>query len=156
MHTLLRYVLLICLSVAAVNAAAANKIGFVDVERLLKESPQTAESNKRLEKEFSSRTEELERIQKQLSDAENSVNSKEADLTTQRLELERKQRELGEDINIRKNEEITLLQEHINKAIVKVAEAGDFDLVFYSGLAYTNKRIDLTDEVLKQLGKSSP
>jgi Skp family chaperone for outer membrane proteins len=29
-------------------------------------------------------------------------------------------------------------------------------MVLYSGLAYTNKRIDLTDEVLKQLGKSSP
>ncbi len=156
MHTLFRYVLLICLASATANAVAGNKIGYVDIERLLKESPQTAESNRKLEKEFGSRTAELERLQKQIRDAENSVSSKEADLATQRLELERKQRELGEDINIRKSEEIAALQEHINKAIVKVSEAGDYDMVLYSGLAYTNKRIDLTDEVLKQLGKSSP
>ena len=37
------------------------KIGYVVVEKILKEAPQTAASNKKLEKEFKSRTDELQK-----------------------------------------------------------------------------------------------
>ena len=48
------------------------KIGYVVVEKILKEAPQTAASNKKLEKEFKSRTDGLQNkvkaIQKQEKD----------------------------------------------------------------------------------------
>ena len=48
------------------------KIGYVVVEKILKEAPQTAASNKKLEKEFKSRTDGLQKkvkaIQKQEKD----------------------------------------------------------------------------------------
>ena len=37
------------------------KIGYVVVEKVLKDSPQTASSNKKLEKEFKSRTDDLQK-----------------------------------------------------------------------------------------------
>ena len=40
--------------------AADLKIGYVQVDKILQEAPQTAESSKKLEKEFAPRSQELE------------------------------------------------------------------------------------------------
>ncbi len=145
--------------------AADFKVGYVQVDKLLQEAPQTVETGKKLEKEFSPRSLDLEKLQKQIRDIEaqldherSNVNEserriKERQLNNMRLEFQSKQRELREDINLRKNEELAVLQERINKAVQTVAESEGYDLVAYSGIAYASKRIDITDKVLKLLGK---
>lgn len=145
--------------------AAEYKVGYVQVDKLLQEAPQTAETGKKLEKEFSPRSLDLEKLQKQMRDLEGALERdrttiseadrrmKERDLTNMRLEFQRKQRELREDINLRKNEELAVLQERINKAVQTVSENEGYDLVVYSGVAYASKKIDITDKVLKLLGK---
>jgi outer membrane protein len=147
-----------------VNAAEL-KVGYVKVDKLLQEAPQTAETGRKLEKEFSPRSLELDRLQKQIKDLEATLDSdrasmsdidrrnKERDVTNQKLEFQRKQRELREDINLRKNEELAILQDRINKAVTSVAETENYDLVVYGGVAYASKKIDITDKVLKLLGK---
>lgn len=135
------------------------------MDKLLQEAPQTAESGKKLEKEFSPRSLELDRLQKQIRDVETILDrdratlsdldkrSKERDVSNLKIEFQRKQRELREDINLRKNEELSVLQDRINKAVTSVAESESFDLVVYGGVAYASKKIDITDKVLKLLGK---
>ena len=140
----------------AVNAVADVKVGFVNVDRILRESPQAADSAKRLQQEFKQRSEDIDRLRRQINDKENSGVAKEQDLAALRLEYERKQRELNEDASIRKNEELGKLQDRINQAVTAVSEAEGYDLVIYSGLAYTSKRVDLTDKVLKFIGKDNP
>ncbi|WP_370848365.1 OmpH family outer membrane protein [Novimethylophilus kurashikiensis] len=147
-----------------VNAADV-KIGFVNVEQILKDAPQTAESGRKLEKEFSGRQQELERMAKQIKDHETSLDkdsltmsetdrrNKERDLSNMKIDFQRKQRELREDVNLRKNEELSSLQDRINKAVTSVAESEGYDLVVYSGVAYASKKADITDKVLKSLGK---
>lgn len=152
--------------VFSVTANAAElKIGYVQVDKLLQEAPQTAESGKKLEKEFSPRSQELDRLQKQIRDLEAALDkdrltttdadrrNRERDASNLKLEFQRKQRELREDINLRKNEELAVLQDRINKAVTTVAETENFDLVVYGGVAYASKKIDITDKVLKLLGK---
>lgn len=148
----------------AANAAEV-KIGFVNVEQILKDAPQTAESGRKLEKEFSGRQQELEKMAKQIKDHEVALDkdsltlsetdrrNKERDLSNLKIEFQRKQRELREDVNLRKNEELASLQDRINKAVTSVAEAEGYDLVIYSGVAYASKKADITDKVLKSLGK---
>ena len=145
--------------------AAELKIGYVQVDKILQEAPQTAESGKKLEKEFSPRTQELERMQKQIRDAESALEknsltlseterrNKERDISNLKIEFQRKQRELREDVNLRKNEELGSLQDRINKSVTAVAEAEGYDLVIYSGVAFASKKVDITDKVLKSLGK---
>lgn len=148
------------------NAGAAElKVGYVQVERILQEAPQTSESGKRLEKEFAPRTQELDRLQKQIKDIETALDkdsltmsetdrkNKERDVANLKIDFQRKQRELREDINLRKNEELGALQDRINKAVTAVSEAEGYDLVVYGGVAYASKKIDITDKVLKSLGK---
>lgn len=148
------------------NASAAElKIGYVQVDKILQDAPQTAESGKKLEREFTARTQELERLQKQIKDIETALDkdsltmseadrkNKERDASNLKIDFQRKQRELREDVNLRKNEELGTLQEKINKAVTAVSEAEGYDLVVYGGVAYANKKIDITDKVLKSLGK---
>lgn len=158
---------LACLLLYCSQVTAADfKVGYVQVDKLLQEAPQTAETGKKLEKEFSPRSLELDKLQKQIRDLESQLDhdratsmseadrrQKERQLNNSRLEFQSKQRELREDINLRKNEELALLQERINKAVQTVAESEGYDLVAYSGVAYASKRIDITDKVLKLLGK---
>ena len=70
-----------------------------------------------------------------------------------RIDIQRKDRELKEDFNIRKNEELAALQDQVNKAVTSVAKAEGYDLVVYNGVAYANEKIDITDKILKSLGK---
>lgn len=145
--------------------AAELKVGYVQVDKILQDAPQTAESGKKLEKEFSPRSQELDRMAKQIKDLETVLDkegltiseaerrNKERDVQNIKIEFQRKQRELREDINLRKNEELGALQDRINKAVQSVSEAEGYDLVVYSGVAYASKKIDITDKVLKTLGK---
>ncbi len=162
---LTRLLVLSALAFSAQSNAADLKIGYVQVDKILQEAPQTAESSKKLEKEFAPRSQELERMQKQIKDIETSLDkdaltmsetdrkNKERDASNLKIDFQRKQRELREDINLRKNEELAALQDRINKAVTSVSEAEGYDLVVYGGVAYANKKIDITDKVLKSLGK---
>ena len=153
------------LLLASLNVYADIKVGFVQVDKILQEAPQTIESNKKLEKEFSARTEKLKADVKALKDKEAAFSkdaltmkdserdTKEKALSQMRVDVQRKERELREDINIRRNEELGGLQEQINKAVTSVAKAESFDLVLYNGVAYASEKIDITDKILKSLGK---
>jgi outer membrane protein len=161
-----RNLLLVAIAVTAIQANAAElKVGYVQVDKILQEAPQTSESGKKLEREFSPRSQELDRMAKQIKDLEAALDkdaltmseaerrNKERDAQNIKIEFQRKQRELREDINLRKNEELGALQDRVNKAVQTVSEAEGYDLVVYSGVAYASKKIDITDKVLKALGK---
>jgi outer membrane protein len=161
---LLSMFLLLPLSVSA--EMEIFKIGYVVVEKVLKQAPQTAASNKKLEKEFKSRTDELQKkvkaIQKQEKDFnKNSVTMSAAErqkaqkkIQNSKIEIQRIERELREDIDIRRREEIGKLQQKINEAIEEMAKTDKFDLILYQGVAYASKEIDITDKLIKVLGKA--
>ena len=114
---------------SASTSAAELKIGYVQVDKILKEAPQTSESGKKLEKEFSPRSLELDKMKKQIASIASSLDKegltltnaarrkKQRQATSLKVEFSRKQRELREDINIRKNEELSILQDRINNAV---------------------------------------
>jgi len=153
------------LFLASLSVYADLKVGFVQVDKILQEAPQTIESNKKLEKEFSSRTDKLKTDIKTLKEKEAAFSKdvltmKESERATRekglaqfRVDIQRTERELKEDINIRRNEELGGLQDQINKAVTAVSKAENYDLVVYSGVAYASKEIDITDKILKSLGK---
>jgi len=142
------------------------KIGYVVVEKVLKDAPQTAASNKKLEKEFKSRTDGLQKkvkdVQAQEKDfKKNSLTMSDSDkqkaqkkIQNMKIEVQRVERELREDIDIRRREEIGKLQQKINEAIEDLAEKEKYDLILYQGVAFASKEIDITDKLIKILGKA--
>jgi len=149
----------------AMGAEAADmKIGFVDVERISRESAPAERASKQLEKEFAPRRQELQRREARIKElqgqlereamtmTESDRRAKEQELARTNVEFQRMQREFREDLTIRRNQEIQGLMERANRVIRKIAEAGKFDLVIQDAV-YRDPRIDITDQVLKALAE---
>ena len=152
--------MIICTSIAY----AEIKVGVVKVDQILKEAPQTAVSNKKLEKEFKIRTDKLKKsitsLQAKEEDfkknnitmSDSSRDAASKALQSDRIDIQRDERELREDIDLRRREEINSLQGKINIAIEELAKKDKYDLILYSGVAYASDAVDITDEVVKALG----
>jgi outer membrane protein len=154
------------LAAAAAPSLAETKIGFVNGQKVINESPQAAKAKKKLEKEFEKRDQELQKLAKQLQGMQenlekNGVTMSEADRRNKEREFndlnrdfQRKQREFREDLNLRQNEEMAGIYERVNKVIKQVAEAEKYDLIIQEGV-YVSPKLDITDKVIKALGDGS-
>ena len=146
----------------ATPALAEGKIGFVNTERIMRDSIPAQRAQKKIEGEFMKRDQELTRIAYQLKrlqeDLEkNSVTMAEGQRRTKERELgdldrdfQRRRREFQEDLNQRRNEELAQVLEQANRAIRQIAELEKYDIIFQDAV-YANPRIDLTDKVIKAL-----
>jgi len=84
---------------------------------------------------------------------ESERRDKERELLDLRRSLKRSTQEFREDYNLRRNEELSELQKIVYKAIVDIAKADKFDLIIHEGAVFASDRIDITEQVLKQLNK---
>jgi len=146
----------------AVPAAAEVKIGFVNSDRLMRDTAPAVRAQKKLEKEFEKREQELQKTAKQLQDmqtgleknsvtmAESERKNKERDFNDLNRDFQRRQREFREDLNQRRNEELASVIERANKAIKQIAEQDKYDVIFQDAV-YANPRIDITERVIKAL-----
>lgn len=85
-----------------------------------------------------------------MGDAEKE--KKQRSLSQLRIDIQRTERELREDIDLRRREEITKLQNKVTKVIEILAEREKYDLILYTGVAYASDKVDMTSLVLKELG----
>jgi outer membrane protein len=153
----------LCLALSLTQAAAADfRIGVVDTERILRESVPALKAEKKIEKEFAARDEEIKNITQQVKDIQTSLDkdgmtmpeadrrNKERELDNLNATLQRLQREFREDLNLRKNEELVNVLGLANKAIQQIAESEKYDLILQEAV-YRNPKIDITDKVIKYL-----
>lgn len=145
--------------------AADLKIGYVNAVRVIEQAPQGKAALKRLETEFNPRDKELIRMQDRIKAVEgelekNALVLKESDRQTKEREvislkrdLKRATQEFREDYNVRRNEELLALQKIVHKAIVDIAKQEKYDLILHEGVIYAGDKIDITEQILKTLGK---
>jgi outer membrane protein len=159
-----RLVVLLAASLLWVGSLGAEelRIGIVRTDRILQESAPMIKAQKKLEKEFASREQELQRVAKQARDLQSQLEkegmtlpeserrAKEQELNRVNRDLQRMQRELREDYNLRRNEEWSAVLERVNKVINGIAEQEKYDLILQDAV-YVSKRVDITDKVLKAL-----
>jgi outer membrane protein len=147
---------------AQMVSAAELKIGFVNTERVFRESAPAVRASKKLEKEFAARDLDIQKVAKQFRDlqahlekenvtmSEADRRNKERDLANLNRDLQRAQREFREDLNVRQNEERAAFQDRVNKAIGDLAERDKYDLILQEAV-FASTRIDITDKVLRAL-----
>ena len=163
-HTIPRIAALL-LAFAAVAAVAQDmKIGFVDVERIRRESAPAERASKQLEKEFAPRAQELQRREAQIKTlqgqlekdamtmSESERRGKEQELSRMNVDFQRLQREYREDLNLRRNQELGALFERADRVIKQIADAEKFDLILQEAV-FRSPRIDITERVLKALAE---
>ena len=154
---------LVCLLALTAGVQAQElKIGYVNSERVLRESQPARSAQSKLETEFGRRERELndlatrlkaaaDRLDKEaptLSEAER--NRRQRDLVEQDRDLQRKRREFQEDLNQRKNEELSAVVERANRVIKQIFETEKFDLILQE-VVFAGPRVDITDKVIRAL-----
>jgi outer membrane protein len=166
MKTLLFAALLFMACIAQADAEGF-RIGVVDTERILRESDQAIRAEKKIEKEFAARDQEIKKQIKQGKDLQAALEKdgsnmsdsvrrfKERELANLNLNLQTMQREFREDLNLRKNEELAVVLAHADKAIRAIAESEEYDVILQEAV-YRNPKVDITDKVLKYLSNEIP
>jgi outer membrane protein len=145
-------------------ALAQSKVGFVSLERILREAPAAQRAQKKLEQEFSKRGQDLSKMAEQLKKLQedidrNSVTMSESDRQKREREFgdlnrdfQRKQREFNEDLAQRRNQELSEVIQRANLAVKGIAEAENLDVVLQNEqVVWASPRIDITDKVIKAL-----
>lgn len=140
------------------------KIGFVNTQRILRDSVPAQAAQAKIEAEFDKRNQEL---QKSIDDLRNRVmafekdapvlaeserNRRQRELGNIDGDIQRKQREIQEDFNRRRNEEFSDIIERANAAIKNIAESENYDLIIQDAVT-VSPRVDITDKVLEALSK---
>jgi outer membrane protein len=143
-------------------ALAETKVGVVNIQRLLQESPQAQAASQALENEFAGRRRELESQQKDLKAREDKLQkdgavmaaneraSSEKALRDGQRELARKQNEFMEDLNVRRNEALGQLQRSVLQEVQTYAKSAGLDVVVGDAL-YASPSVDITTQVLTAL-----
>lgn len=155
----------LALGVAGIGSAYAqgSKVGFVNTEKILRDSSPARAAQAKIEAEFKKRDDDLQRLgnnlraaaQKFEKDApilsESERGKRQRDLANQDADLQRKRREFQEDFNRRRNEEFATIVEKANLAIKRIAEQENYDVIIQDAVT-VNPRIDITDKVIQSLG----
>lgn len=165
-NSLVRWTLAAALGVAG-PALAQTSIGFVSLERILREAPAAQRAQKKLEQEFSQRGQELSRVAEQLKKmqenleknaltmSESERQKREREFGDLNRDFQRRQREFNEDLGHRRKEEFESVLERANRAVRQIAEAEKLDVVLQNEqVVWASTRIDITDKVIKALDDS--
>jgi outer membrane protein len=151
-------------SLAALPAWAEPKIGIVDAQRLLEESPQGKAVQESMRAEFAPRQRTLQaqeqalkaKVEKLQKDgatmSEDQRQRAEKELRDGQRDFERARGEFQDDISARRNEELSRLQRTLGEEVRAYAKANNFDLVLTAEtLAYAAPTYDVTPGVLAAL-----
>ena len=141
------------------------KIGYVNSERVLRESAAARAASTKIEAEFGKREKDLNDMAGRLkaaSDkfekdaptlAEAERNRRQRELGEQDRDLQRKRREFQEDLNQRRNEEIASIQERTGRVIRQIMDSEKYDLILID-VGFAGARVDITKKVMDALNNA--
>ncbi len=148
----------------SITLAKEVKIGVVNTEKILRESAPAVRAQKKIEKEFLTRDEQLKKIAAQVREYQDQLEQnnrgitdeerrvKERELASLTRQYQRTQQQMREDLNARQNEEYGLILERVNNAIKIIAEKEGYDLILQlQDSVYRSHRIDITNQVIEVL-----
>jgi len=156
--------LIIFFSLLSASAYAELKAAFINSAIILQEAPQAKEASESMQKEFKDREQALRDLADEIKKSEENWQKDSAIMSAEQkkkkenelLEKKRKLRfdaqSLKEDVDLRRKQEIQKLRVSISKVINDYAKKKGYDLVFTEGVAYADDKVNITNDILKELG----
>jgi outer membrane protein len=153
----------LALAMLPLQAAAEQKIGYVDVPYLIDNSPQAKDASQDLEKQFGPKKQKLKQMQeefqalKQKLQKDGLVMSEEKrqknkqKLRELKRNIKQSQSAFREDLNMKRNNAFKEVRKVVIKAVNDLAEEKGFDLVVGQGAVYASDGVDLTQRVLERM-----
>jgi len=152
-------------------AAAASKIGIINIQRCINESNEGKRISESLKKEILAMQQKYDKAQQELTELQKEIEKQSLMLSldakeNKRKEYSKKSRELNylnEDLSeeaskAEQNARLRVMQV-LNIIIKNIAKQENFDLILESssaGVLFASDALDITDQVIKELNKSKP
>lgn len=145
------------------QAAAETKVGYLNVTRVTEDSPQYLSARKVLQKELDrresdlrSKAEKLKKLEDKLQrDAkvmsESELKRLERDIISRQRKLKNARDEYRDELTLRQNEERNKLLRKVAEVVRAIGKEEGFDLILTEGVAYSSKKVDISDKVLRRL-----
>ena len=150
-------------AVAMTPAQADTKVGVVNIDRLIKDSPQGKAVEDALRNDANAKQRELVALQASLKAKQEKLEKDGATMTADQRskaekdvrdgnrDLSQKANDYQEELTNRQNEELSRLQSALVAEVQSYALSQKYDLVIASGVVYAAPTLDLTDSVLASL-----
>jgi outer membrane protein len=152
----------------AADAAGATRIGFVNIQAILKSTPGYAKAESTFAKELDGYRSEVQKLQAGLDSAAQDFEAQSAvlsptqrtqrrkDLEGQQEKLQQRTQELQQKAASRERELLDPIQARVNSVIEGIRAAGNYAIIFDvsaagNGIVTGDKALDLTQRVLQQL-----
>ena len=138
------------------------RLGYVNLDRIIREAAPSKSAQAKLEQEFARREKDLQEIGNALKSAADKLEreamtlsesqraARQKQVMDQDRDFQRKRREFQEDLNARKNEELQQVFERANRVVRQLAEAEKYDLIIQEAV-YVSPKHDITDKVIRSL-----
>ncbi len=143
-------------------AEGIQKLGFINTERVYRESKSAQAIVAKLEREFKPQQAELQKMQQRGLALQKTINDKKTTAADRQraqeewLDLNRQFRSLqakvSEEYALRRNEEFASVQQYANQVIVDLAKKEGYDVILQD-VVYVNAKYDITDAVIRQLNR---
>ncbi|EGF11098.1 TPA: OmpH family outer membrane protein [Neisseria bacilliformis] len=148
-----------CLAAPAV-AESVRKLGFIDVDRVYRESKQAQSIQAKLDEEFAPRQKRLEQMQQEAAGLERKAAAAKgkardgmlADLQRRNQTLRSEQAKLAEDYDLRRNEEFAALQRNADRVMIDLAKKEGYDLIVHD-VIFINAKFDITNKVIREMNR---
>lgn len=140
------------------------KIGYVNFDKIMRDSKAATEAEKKISEEFKKRDEELQKLsdnlRKKLQDADKNAAvmsdtdraNSEKELSDLEMQLNRKRRDFQEDLNRRRSDNLKSIISKVNTSIHNIAAKEGYDLILQDAVTVSD-RVDVTPKVIEELNK---
>jgi len=151
------------LCLAAQAQALDYKIGVVDPERVIEESPQYEAARQALQEEVADRERALREQQAKLDELKKNLERDAALMSEEELarlqnDIRNRDRkvkyakaEFQEDFALRQNELRTRLIAQVREVVQELAKEQKIDLIVSEGVVYFSERVDMSAQVIERL-----
>jgi outer membrane protein len=141
------------------------RLGYVNLDRIIREAAPSKSAQAKLEQEFARREKDLQEIGNALKSAADKLEreamtlsesqraARQKQVMEQDRDFQRKRREFQEDLNARKNEELQQVFERANRVVRQLAEAEKYDLIIQEAV-FVSPKHDITDKVIRSLNSA--
>ena len=139
------------------------KIGYINIDHLVSSSPQFIQANQVVIKAFQPQERQLLALSKQIQLSADTFNKNSKTLTQSERKIEIKKianleyqlkqqaQTLKKQLKLKNEQELSKIQDLINRVIKQVAKDQNFDLILYQEVAYASKKINITPIISQKL-----
>lgn len=146
---------------------APDKIGVVDLDRLVRESPQAQKAKQNMAERFAQRKNALESASESLQTkidrlknhseqmSDDQRNGLESAIREDKHQLQLRQSQYNDDVSDAEQKELDAMRAELRKVIDDYAEKNGYDLILGDSVLYASESVNITDSILQRLQQRS-